>query len=221
MPPILDSISIKASKAEELKSVAVMRKSKARELLKRLNCDDSRDEDIDKAIKYAPPRTVLYCDEWRLPKYKYIPKFPAPPSDATDGDCYYFYGFATTFKKLEQIYHEHQDEASKKTSLVAGIGLFILKDRLVGYPDLYLVNAEVDESAKPEEIVEFDGRKMLRILAVACTKSRELFYRRPSLKQMRLLGKYLGCKPRWFKDIVPKDEFEGWDIECELLSRVQ
>ncbi|KAK0482738.1 hypothetical protein IW261DRAFT_1606546 [Armillaria novae-zelandiae] len=186
-------------------------KSSAIELLKRLNYNKPCKEDVDEAEKNAPAHTMLYYDKWCLSKYKFIPKFPDPPLDTADRDHYYFYGFAITLRKLEQI-HRKNKGVSKRPSL-AGAGLYILREELLGYRDLYLVNAEVDEQAKPKQIVEINGRRMLRILAVACTRNDELFYRRPSLKQMRLLRKHLGCKPRWFKDVVTKDQFKGWDIE--------
>ncbi|KAK0227474.1 hypothetical protein EDD85DRAFT_151837 [Armillaria nabsnona] len=170
-----------------------------------------RQEDIDEARANAPPHTILYYDKYRLHKYKYIPEFPDPPSDAADGNHHYFYGFAITLKKLEQIHRKNK--GTPKPPFIAGVGLYILREELLGYWDVYLVNAEVDEKAKPKQIVEINGRKMLRILAVACTRNNELLYRRPSLKQMRLLKEHLGCRPRWFKDIVTKDEFKGWDIE--------
>ncbi|PBK93735.1 hypothetical protein ARMGADRAFT_1080019 [Armillaria gallica] len=200
-----------ASESESKVIIPSQPKPNAIELLKRLNHGDPSKEDIDKADKNAPAHTMLYYDRWRLRKYKFIPEFPDPPPDAADGDHYYFYGFAITLKKLEQIHRKNK--GTPKPPFLAGVGLYILREELLGYWDLYLVNAEVDEQAKPKQIVEVNGRKMLRILAVACTRNDELFYRRPSLKQMRLLRKHLGCKPRWFKDVVTKDEFKGWDIE--------
>ncbi|KAK0498521.1 hypothetical protein EDD18DRAFT_1158054 [Armillaria luteobubalina] len=145
---------------------------------------------------------MLYYDKWCLRKYKFIPKFPDPP-DTGDRDHYYFYGFAITLRKLEKIHRKYK--STPKPPFIAGVGLNILKEDLVGYCNLCLVNGEVDEQAKPKQIVEINGRRMLRILAVACTRNDELLYRRPSLKQMRLLRKHLGCKPRWFKDVVTKN----------------
>ncbi|KAK0451241.1 uncharacterized protein EV420DRAFT_1750254 [Desarmillaria tabescens] len=192
-----------------------------KELLQRINGLTPRKEDIDEASRLAPQGTVLYCDRYDAPRiFKYIPTFPGLPSDILiGGDYVYFYGFATTQETLQSIFFKHSHMVGRCTSssllIHAALGLHILQRKLVRYEDTHFVNGEVDDLAmqEPGLIVDIDGKKMLRIVAVACTQNMKFFYRRPSLKQMRLFQKHLGCEPRWFKDVVPSSEFYGWSEE--------
>ncbi|KAK0440262.1 hypothetical protein EV421DRAFT_1962088 [Armillaria borealis] len=189
----------------------------AEDLLKRINGGPSK-EDLTEAANNAPSGTVLYCDRYHAPKFKYIPTFPRLPSGAgIGGDFVYFYGFVVTAESLTSIYHKHKHEVRIRvgdgSSILAnvGMGMHVLKHTLVRYHDAYLVNAQCDDLAMEEpHLIHDPEENTLWIIAVACTRTLKLFYSRPSLEQMQLFEKHLGCKPRWFKDTVPTDKFRGW-----------
>ena len=149
---------------------------------------------------------------------QYIPTFPRLPGDAAiGGDFVYFYGCVMTAESLTSLYHKHKHEVrirvgdgSSISSNVA-MGYGVLKRTLVRYHDAYLVNAQCDDLAMEEpHLIQYPEDNTLWIIAVACSYNLKLFHSRPSLEQMQLFEKHLGCKPRWFKDTVPTDKFSGW-----------
>ncbi|KAK0196161.1 hypothetical protein F5146DRAFT_997625 [Armillaria mellea] len=186
------------------------------ELLRHINGLSPCSADLAEAAQRAPKDTVLYCDRYHVPRiFKYIPQFPPlPHGGGIGGEYVYFYGFATTQETLVSIYHKHSHMVGPCTNpsllTYAALGLYILKSKLVRYRGAYFVNGKVDEAAlkDPKLIVEIGEEKMLRIIAVACTKNLKYFYQRPSLNQMGSFKTHLGIEPRWFKSVTPG--CQGW-----------
>ncbi len=82
-------------------------------------------------------------------------------------------------------------------------------ERRSGYNFINLVGGKVDEEAEAQgRVIRTEEDVTLDVLAISCTRSNRLFWRRPTPRQLDILIEILGEEPRWFEDSETKENFE-------------
>ena len=83
----------------------------------------------------------------------------------------------------------------------------------VGFYHINYVGGKVDnEAAAKCRAEQTEQGPMLNLMAISCTRSKKLFWRRPTPKQLERLVEIFGEEPRWFEDFFTKAEFVPEDM---------
>jgi len=79
---------------------------------------------------------------------------------------------------------------------------------LGGYPFICHVYGNVDSEGEARgRVIHTEEGPALDVLAISCTRSRSLFCRRPTSKELDALIELLGEEPRWIEDYETKENF--------------
>ena len=80
--------------------------------------------------------------------------------------------------------------------------------RDVGFHHIDYVIGKVDDEAVVNcRVEQTEEGPMLSLMSIGCTRSKRLFWRRPTTKQLKRLVEIFGEEPRWFEDFNTKEEF--------------
>lgn len=79
---------------------------------------------------------------------------------------------------------------------------------LSGYPFICHVYGKVDHEGEAQgRLIYTEEGPALDVLAISCTRSRHLFWRRPTPRELDALIALLGEEPRWIEDYETKENF--------------
>ena len=80
--------------------------------------------------------------------------------------------------------------------------------RDVGFHHINYVSGKVDDEAAVNcRVEQTEEGPMLSLMSIGCTRSKRLFWRRPTPKQLKRLIEIFGEEPRWFEDFCTKEDF--------------
>ena len=154
--------------------------------------------------------------QYSNPTLKNVPKrphlevaiFKPLPLGYRKSKHYYFYGWAVTDEILK-AYLIKQNIPVPRDSLHADVCAIQDLEQRSGYGFINLVGGKVNEEAKAQgRVVRTEEDAALDVLAISCTRSHRLFWRRPTPRQLNILIELLGEEPRWFEDSETKENFE-------------
>lgn len=143
-----------------------------------------------------------------VPKRPNLAIYKPLPSDYRKSKHYYFYGWAVTDEILKTYLIKYNIPVPKDP-LHADVRAIRHLERRSGYNFINLVGGKVDEEAEAQgRVIRTEEDVTLDVLAISCTRSNRLFWRRPTPRQLDILIELLGEEPRWFEDSETKENFE-------------
>jgi len=129
------------------------------------------------------------------------------PADYRCSDHYFFYGWAITDEILKKHLIKYQIPVDKDPIFAGSCAIRNL-EQLSGYHFIRYVNGRVDEEAVAQgRVVPTEDGPALYVLAISCTRSKRIFWRRPTPRQLDRLIEFLGEEPRWIEDFETKENF--------------
>ena len=139
-----------------------------------------------------------------------VAKYKTLPSDWKTNTHYYFYGWAVTKEILQRYLSSINGACFFAESRIghASSAIFHMEEE-VGFPHINYVVCKVDDEAAAKcRVQQTEEGPMLSLLSIGCTRSKRLFWRRPTPEQLKRLIEIFGEEPRWFEDFYPKEEFD-------------
>ncbi|KAF8800139.1 hypothetical protein BYT27DRAFT_7149144 [Phlegmacium glaucopus] len=137
-------------------------------------------------------------------------KYKALPSDWKTKAHYYFYGWAVTNEVLQRYLSTiNKAHVSCEDEIGTASSAIFYMQRDVGFHHINYVGGKVDDEAAANcRVEQTEEGPMLNLMSIGCTRSKRLFWRRPTPKQLERLIEIFGEKPRWFEDFYTKEEFD-------------
>ncbi|TFK74245.1 hypothetical protein BDN72DRAFT_833571 [Pluteus cervinus] len=139
---------------------------------------------------------------------EFYARYDALPTNWRDHNSYWYYGWAVTEKDLKR-FHEVMNVQNYHGPYTGHVLYGWTARQLCvrsGYRHISFVFGEPDEDTKKKQYI-IDDKPTVMALALSCTRSRRLFWERPSEKQMERLVNIIGEQPRWILDHFTKEEF--------------
>jgi len=141
------------------------------------------------------------------PNRRNLAKYKPIPADLRSSNHYYFYGWATSDERLTKLLIKHNMPVPND-SMYARVCAIRHLERLSGYPFICHVYGKVDSEGEAQgQVIHTEEGRALDVLAISCTRSRRLFWRRPSTQELDVLIELLGEEPRWIEDYETKENF--------------
>ncbi|KAH9927601.1 uncharacterized protein B0H18DRAFT_1118406 [Fomitopsis serialis] len=161
---------------------------------------------------------TLNEDEDSTPKAKERPLavdlgvlYPKLPSDWYENDRYWVLGWDANHPRLK-AYVEDNSPPDIAEDIPYYIRVLDLLEWSTHFRPIQLCTVLPDDAPIPP-LTGKDEVPRIMLVAICFTARLHLYKRRPSKEQYKWLKQLFGCRPRWYRDSFPKNEFHLHLIE--------